>query len=120
MSHDNEFITFLLELLEPMGSVQAKGMFGGFGIYRHGLMFGLVSQDTFYLKADGVNRADFEEKGLPCFTYKRMGKELSMSYYQAPPEVMDHSEELCSWAKKAYDAAVRTARKKPMKKRGKH
>lgn len=120
MANHNEFITFLLELLEPMGSVEAKGMFGGFGIYRHGLMFGLVSQDTLYLKADGVNRAEFEEKGLPCFTYERKGKELSMSYYQAPPEALDHSEELCKWARKAYDAALRAARKKPRKKRSKN
>ena len=120
MTNDNQFITFLLEQLEPMGSVEAKGMFGGFGIYRHGLMFGLVSQDTFYLKADEMNRAQFEDKGLPCFTYERRGKELSMSYYQAPPEAMDHSEELCKWAKKAYDAALRAAQKKPKKKRGKN
>ncbi len=120
MAKDNEFITFLLELLEPLGSVEAKGMFGGVGIDRHGLMFGLVSQDTFYLKADEVNRAEFEQKGLPRFTYQRSGKELSMSYYQAPPEAMDHSEELCKWAQKAYDAALRAARKKPKKKRSKN
>lgn len=120
MTNDNEFITFLLELLEPMGPVEAKRMFGGFGIYRHGLMFGLVSQDTFYLKADDVNRTEFEERGLPSFTYERRGKVLSMSYYQAPPEAMDHSEELCKWAKEAYDAALRAARKKPKKKRSKN
>jgi DNA transformation protein len=119
MANDNEFMTFLLELLEPLGSVEAKSMFGGFGIYRHGLMFGLVSQDTFYLKADEVNRAEFEEKGLPRFTYQRKGKEFSMSYYQAPPEAMDNSEELCGWAQKAYDAALRASQKKPKKKRAK-
>jgi DNA transformation protein len=92
-------------------------MFGGFGIYRHGLMFGLVSQNTLYLKADGVNRAEFEAKGLPRFTYERRGKELSMSYYQAPPEAMDNAESLCKWAQKAHDAALRASKKKPNKKR---
>ena len=120
MAGENAFIIYLLELLEPLGSVEAKSMFGGFGIYRHGLMFGLVSQETFYLKADEENRADFEGKGLPRFTYQRKGKELSMSYYQAPPEAMDNAEALCGWAQKAYDAAVRAAQKKPKKKRGKH
>jgi DNA transformation protein len=119
MASDNEFIIFLLELLEPLGSVEAKSMFGGFGIYRQGLMFGLVSEDTLYLKADEVNRREFDGKGLPRFTYKRRGKTLSMSYYKAPPEAMDSAETLCGWAQKAYDAAVRAARKKPKKKRSK-
>ncbi len=117
MISENEFITHLLELLEPLGSVVAKTMFGGVGVYRHDLMFGLVSQDTFYLKVDDENRADFEQKGLPRFTYQRKGKELSMSYYQAPPETMDNSEELCRWAQKAYDAALRAFKNKPRKKR---
>jgi DNA transformation protein len=119
MANENEFINFLIELLEPLGSVEAKSMFGGFGIYRHGLMFGLVSQDTLYLKADEVNRGEFEDKGLPRFTYERRGKALSMSYYQAPPEAMDNAEALCGWAQKAHDAALRAAQKKPKKKRGK-
>ena len=117
MISENEFMTYLLELLEPLGSVEAKTMFGGFGIYRHGLMFGLVSQDTFFLKADDENRADFEGRGLPRFTYQRKDKELSMSYYHAPPEAMDNAEALCKWAQKAYDAALRAAQNKPKKKR---
>ena len=119
MAKENEFIAFLLELLEPWGSVEAKSMFGGFGIYRQGLMFGLVSQDTFFLKADDENRADFEGKELRPFTYQRKGKELSMSYYQAPPEAMDNAELLCQWAQKAYDAALRAAQNKRKKKGGK-
>ena len=119
MTNENEFITYLLELLEPLGSVEAKSMFGGFGIYRQGLMFALVSEDTLYLKADDVSHGEFEEVGLPRFTYERRGKALSMSYYQAPPQAMDNAEALCGWAQKAYDAAVRAAQKKPKKKRRK-
>jgi DNA transformation protein len=118
-ANENEFISFLLELLEPLGSVEAKSMFGGFGIYRQGLMFALVSEDTLYLKADEVNRSEFEGKRLPRFTYERRGKTLSMSYYQAPPEAMDNAETLCGWAQKAYDAAVRAAQKKPKKEHSK-
>jgi DNA transformation protein len=118
MANENEFIIFLLELLEPLGAVEAKSMFGGFGIYRQGLMFALASEDTLYLKADEVNRAEFEGKGLPRFTYERRGKALSMSYYQAPPDAMDNGQALCGWAQKAYDAALRAAQKEPKKKRG--
>jgi DNA transformation protein len=81
----DEFVQYLLELLGSLGDVEAKAMFGGFGIYRHGLMFGLVSEDTFYLKADDKNRSLFENRGLDPFTYKRKGKSFRMSYYQVPP-----------------------------------
>jgi DNA transformation protein len=116
MSADSEFIDYLLELLEPVGPVEAKAMFGGFGIYLHGLMFGLVSEDVFYLKGDDNNRPDFENRQLEPFTYKRKGKEYSMSYYRAPDEAMDDSAELSKWAQNAYEAAIRGARNKARRK----
>ena len=117
MTIENEFVAWLLELLEPLGSVEAKGMFGGFGIYRHGLMFGLVSDDTFYLETDEKNRPDFEARGLAPFTYSRKGKKLSMSYYQAPHDAMESSRVLCKWSERAFDAAARASQARHKKKR---
>ena len=42
MASSNEFIDFLHEVFEDLGPIQAKRMFGGYGIYHDGLMFGLV------------------------------------------------------------------------------
>ena len=50
------FISYLLELLAPFGNVRAKKMFGGHGIFKDELMFGLVADETLYLKADDGNR----------------------------------------------------------------
>ena len=111
----SEFVEYLLELLEPFGPVKAKAMFGGFGIYRHDLMFGLVAKDTLYLKVDENTRSEFESKGLGPFVYKMKGKEGTMPYYQAPDEAMEDPEEMAQWAKKAYDAAKRAAQIKRMK-----
>jgi DNA transformation protein len=94
----SEFVDYLVELLEPLGSIHAKPMFGGFGIFRHDLMFGLVSEDTLYLKVDDNNRPDFEVRGLAPFTYRHKDKQVAMSYYQAPNEIMDDAEELCGRA----------------------
>ena len=38
-----------------------------------------------------------------------------MSYYQAPDEVLEGSEEMNVWANKAYGAALRAAAKKRKK-----
>jgi len=108
----NEFVEYLLELLEPFGGVRAKAMFGGFGIYRDNLMFGLVADDILYFKVDEKTRPGFESKGLPPFTYEKKGKKYSMSYYQAPEEALEDSEEMGAWAEKAYGAALRANKKK--------
>ncbi len=122
MTLKSEFVEYLLELLEPFGYVKARAMFGGFGIYRHDLMFGLVANDTLYLKVDERSRPEFESKGLSPFVYKMKGKEFSMSYYKAPDEALEDPVEMAQWAQKAHDAAVRAARgktpKKPRKNRG--
>ena len=119
MAGKSEFIQYLLELLEVFGPVSAKAMFGGFGIFRGGVMLGLVADETFYLKVDEKSRPEFESRGLCPFVYKTKGKEFSMSYYQAPEEALEDPEEMAKWAKKAYDAAKRASQGKRRKKRAK-
>lgn len=112
MAVDSEFVAYLLELLENFGDVDAKRMFGGFGIYRDGLMFGLVNNDTFFLKADDLNRPRFEELELPPFTYIRQGKPCALSFFQAPPDALEDPSAMLEWAAGAFAAARRTAKKK--------
>ena len=115
MAGKSEFVEYLLELLEPFGEVKVKSMFGGYGIFRHDLMFALVAKDTLYLRVDEKSRSEFQSKGLSPFVYKMKGKEGTMPYYQAPAEAMEDPEEMAQWAKKAYDAAKRAAQIKRMK-----
>lgn len=119
MAKQNEFVTYLLELLEPLGPVQARAMFGGFGIYLKGIMFGLVADGTLYFKVDERNRPDYEERGLGPFTYQRGTSKFAMSYYRAPAEAVDDARDLCAWGNKAYDAAVRVGGGDQGKKSGK-
>ena len=59
------------ELFASLGGVEARRMFGGWGVYHRGLMFALVSDDTLYLKADAELAPEFEALGLPPFRYAR-------------------------------------------------
>ncbi|MCB5187060.1 TfoX/Sxy family protein [Methylobacillus caricis] len=103
----NEFIEYLGEMLRDFGSIQAKRMFGGYGLYHDGLMFGLVAEDTLYLKADDESRPHFEALDLPCFEYLKQGRKIKMSYYQAPADMLEDREQASIWAKRAYAAALR-------------
>lgn len=112
LNEEKEFISYLVELMQSIGPVSAKGMFGGHGIFLEGLMFALVADSVLYLKADKKSEGDFIGRGLEAFAYAKKGKLYKMSYYQAPEEVLEDSEKMNIWANKAYSAALRAAAKK--------
>jgi DNA transformation protein len=98
--------------MHALGPVRAKRMFGGHGIFIDDLMFGLVADNTLYLKADKESTQEFTARGLEAFTYDKKGKAVNLSYYQAPEEALEDSEEMNRWGNKAYAAALRSAARK--------
>jgi len=111
MPGKNEFVEHLLDLLSGFGPVEAKPMFGGYGVRKRNRMFAIVIADALYFKADGKTKADFEARGLKPFTYQRENREISLSYYQAPEEALEDPRAMGEWAEKAYAAALRTPAK---------
>ena len=111
-SKEKEFTSYVVDLMQSFGPVVSKAMFGGYGIFLEGLMFGLVADSVLYLKVDEETEIEFKAKGLEPFMYDKKGKRIKMSYYQAPEESLENDEEMNSWADKAYCAAVRVASKK--------
>jgi DNA transformation protein and related proteins len=55
------FAEFLREQLAPLGRITMRRMFGKTGVFCDGLMFGMVTNDTFYFRVDAQNRAVFRE-----------------------------------------------------------
>lgn len=109
-ARSNEFVNHLLDLLEPLGPISARRMFGGHGIYLDRTMFGLVAGDTLYLKVDDESRAEFVAAGLEPFRYARKGKSYQMSYHAAPEDALEDAELLRDWARRAVDAAMRAGK----------
>ena len=107
-----EYVAHIVDLLQFIGPVESKSMFGGFGMFLEGLMFGLVAGNELYLKVDTQNLQDYEDLGLQAFSFEKQGRQFKMSYYQAPEEAMEDAELLSDWASNAYDAAMRAAAKK--------
>ena len=59
-----EHVAHIVDLLQLIGPVESKSMFGGFGMFLEGLMFGLVAGNELYLKVDTQNLQDYEESWL--------------------------------------------------------
>jgi len=111
-NQENEFVNYVVELMQTIGPVRAKAMFGGYGIYLDGLMFGLVADGTLYLKADKDTESEFQDRGLEAFNYYKKGSAYKMSYYQSPEETLEDVEVMRTWANKAVEVALKAAAKK--------
>jgi DNA transformation protein len=112
----NQYIAFVLDQLGAFGGVSARRMFGGFGIYRDGRMFGLVAEDVLYFRAAPNDRAVFEAAGMGPFSYAtRRGRHTIASYWAVPTDVQESPGELAAWAERALAAAraAAAARRKP-------
>ncbi|MBP6813806.1 MAG: TfoX/Sxy family protein, partial [Burkholderiaceae bacterium] len=59
----SEFAAHLSDVFRHFGPIDVRRMFGGQGVFHQGLMFGLVIDDTLYLKADALSAAGFEALG---------------------------------------------------------
>lgn len=112
MRERHEFVDYVIELLGPFGTVSAKRMFGGHGIYLDGLMIAIVAREGLWLKADEINRHEFENANCELFTYSRGGAAQTLGFYRAPAESLESSQEMLPWARSAYAAALRANAKR--------
>lgn len=108
----DDFVDYVLELFGPFGTVVSRRMFGGHGVYLDGLMFAIISEDTLYLKADEMNRIEFEQAGCEIFGYARKGRRATLGFFRAPEDAMESPELMLPWARTAYAAALRANAKK--------
>lgn len=114
MPKPTEFVLHVLETMRRFGPVEAKAMFGGWGLYHQGLFFALIADDALCLKADDENLAEFKRAGLKPFVYEmKSGETMTLHYYHAPEEALEDAEVMAKWARSAYGAALRKAAARP-------
>ncbi len=100
MALSNDFLEYILDQLSDWGEVSVRRMFGGAGLYRDGLMFGLVADNVAYLKVDETNRDKFIEAGSSPFK-PYPDRPTTMSYFEIPPDVLENADELIKWAEES-------------------
>jgi DNA transformation protein len=107
----DSFAEFLREQLTPLGRVTLRRMFGKTGVFCDGVMLGMVTDNTLYLRVDDGNRAAFEEaRAFPPLSYEKKGESIDLSFWRAPERLFDETDELLHWARLALAAARRVKR----------
>ena len=101
------FIDFVTDQLSEIENITSRRMFGGYGLYRNGLIFAIIADEELYFKSDDISLAQFENLGTKPFTYERDGKKYSMKYWKIPFDILEDKEELEKWCDLSYDVAIR-------------
>jgi DNA transformation protein len=115
MSVQPQYLEYILEQLGDLGGVTSRRMFGGVGLYRGELFFGLIDDDTLFFKTDASNSAEYEAHHMPRFMPPANRPMGPMGYHQVPADIIEDAEALVSWARKSVAVALasRAARPKP-------
>jgi len=96
-----------IELLQPLGAVRARRMFGGHGFYLDDVFIALIAGDTLFVKTDDSTRPAFRAAGCEPFVYAAKGKPATeTSYWSVPADALESAPLMAAWARLAMQAAL--------------
>jgi DNA transformation protein len=106
-----QFSKHVFDQLAGLQYFTKRAMFGGYGLYHDGHIFGVIA-GKLYFKTDEATRSAYTEAGMRAW-------DESKNYYEVPPAVLETPETLVEWAKHAaqISAANASKKKKPAKKK---
>src|SRR5258706_4151719 len=110
------FRLYVLEQLTGFDQLTVRAMFGGYGLYSRGLLFGVLDDDVFYLRTDEAGRSAFESAGSRPFAPIPNAQPM-LGYWEAPAEALEDRERLAAWSVTARDVAARSKTAKHAKDR---
>ncbi len=116
MAVTESFLAFILDQLEGLRGLSARRMFGGAGLYSGSRFFGLLFNDTLYLKVGDPNRRQYEEAGMEPFR-PYPGRPTALSYYMAPARVVESRSLLMEWARQSVELPAKRTAPKPKRPR---
>jgi DNA transformation protein len=102
---DESFKDFVLDQLQGLDDVEARRMFGGFGLYQNETFFGIIHQGRLYFKTDETTVSAYENRNMKPF--RPNAKQTLKSYYEVPVEIIEDADELLEWAEAAIGVQMR-------------
>lgn len=110
MSKSKEFHQYLMsDVFQGIEGLSAKPMFGGYGYYMFGVIFAILDQDQIYFKVGEGNIEEFKKMGSKPFRYKMPnGKEISMSYWELPADILEDKDKLIVWIERSVEESKKS------------
>lgn len=83
------------DALADIDGITSRAMFGGYGLYKDGIIFGIIADDELYLKVDETNQKEYESFGSHPFVYERGNHaKTTMSYWVVPETILENRERI--------------------------
>jgi DNA transformation protein len=98
MSLDS-FLDFVLEQLAALDGLRCKRMFGGYGLYSGEVFFGIVFDGRLYFKTHADTLPEYLKHNAAVFAPSE--KQTLKHYREVPVDILEDSEQLPLWARKA-------------------
>ena len=105
-SPNTEFADYIVDLLDPIGSIESRRFFGGIALVSESKQFAMLMVGTLYFCVDDSTREKYEGAGMEPFSYKTKKKRvLVRRYYEVPEDLLENADELIAWAREAIAVA---------------
>ncbi len=95
----DSFRDFVLEQLVALDGLRCKRMFGGYGLYSGEVFFGIVFDGRLYFKTHPDTLDEYLDHHAAVFAPSE--KQILKNYREVPVDILEDSERLSLWAKKA-------------------
>ena len=96
------------DALEGVAEVEARPMFGGWGVYGDGRFFAIAWKGRIYLKLPADRVAALKPAGAKPFVVRGKGGKIdfkTLKYWSVPEGVLDDARRLCALARACVEAA---------------
>ena len=107
----SSFAQYCADILSQFGTIRISAMFGGYGVYKEGVIIGIIDDDELYFKKMPENEPLFEAYDNHPFTYDKEGKTMTLSYQSVSEEVLNNSEQLEILVMATYNASLQRKKK---------
>lgn len=98
MSGSHDFAQHYADVFAPLGTIEVRRFFGGWGLHQEGKLFAVV-MDTLYFRVDSSLRGTLAERGAVPFVYRARERRVVVErFYSTPPVSIDDPEALCELA----------------------
>ncbi len=102
----------IADVFAGIDGISTKTMFGGYGYYRSGRIFGIIADGKLFFKVGESNKKDYEDYGSKPFVFKaHNGREMKISYWEVPADVMEDREILEEWIEKSLKVEKKSDKK---------
>ncbi|QOL19903.1 TfoX/Sxy family protein [Candidatus Bodocaedibacter vickermanii] len=108
-------INNVINALSPFGDITARRMFGGYGIYKNGIIIALMDEDEVYFKSIPATEPLYQSFDSYPFVYEGQRRPVKMSYWHVPQTIFNDPILLEKWVETAYHSALAAKAKNPPK-----